>query len=121
MLKDLEDSFKDQIIYDDTPNNLGTLHFSFINIISFDKFLINEGYIDTNYQNYNSILNDIFEPFKIYWKGLIAIPTGICMVGFPDIDINTKRSIFRDKINESKLKFDERYKSDIVHSTILRL
>ena len=121
MLKDLEKSFKNQIIYDDSDKNSGTLHFSFINIISFDKFYNNENYINKNYDNYKLIIDEIFEPFKIYWKGLIAIPTGICMIGFPDIDINEKRDMFRKNINKKNLKIYERYKSNIVHTTLLRL
>ena len=121
MITDLNNSFKGQVIYDDSEKNVGTSHFSFINIISFEKFNDNKHYIDQNYQNYKLILDEIFEPFKIYWKGVIAIPTGICMIGIPDVDVNKKREIFREKINEKKLKMDERYKTDIIHSTLLRL
>ena len=119
MIKDLEFLFKGQVIYDDSKKNSGTSHFSFINIISFEKFNKNEDYLNKNLKEYKIILDEVFEPFRIYWKGIIAIPTGICMVGFPDI--NKKREIFREKINKKKLKMDERYKSDIIHSTLLRL
>ena len=47
MMKDLN-TFKNQIIYDNSVNNLGTLHYSFINIISFDEYEKNKNYIESN-------------------------------------------------------------------------
>ena len=43
------------------------------------------------------------------------------MIGIPDIDINNTRDIFRQQLASNNLKIRERYKTDIVHSTLVRL
>jgi hypothetical protein len=121
MMEQLNQEFNNQIIYDTSDINQGTSHFSFINIIAFDEFNENESYIDNNYDSYKTAFNDVFNKFNIYWKGLVALPTGICMIGVPDVDINNTRDIFRERLTSNNLKIYERYKTDIVHSTLLRL
>ena len=96
----------------------GSLHHTFM---QFEKVGDNEKdalllLIDSYKNGMAQTILDI-GPIEVEYQGLIAIPSGILMYGYPDKDVNS----FREKIRNLNLDIKEPYKSDIVHSTFIRL
>ena len=111
-LEPIENTF---IYYSDNKfQDKGTLHFTLMQLVGFNDFKLLED--PSILEKILPIIKDIL-PLKIKYKGIIVIPTGIVLCGYPDKDINS----FRDKIRtELKDIIKEPYYNNICHSTLCR-
>lgn len=57
----------------------------------------------------------------IRFVGVIAVSTGLLMVGIPSLDINSARDTLRQRLEEKNLPLLEPFVNDIVHSTLFRV
>lgn len=57
----------------------------------------------------------------INFVGVIAVSTGLLMVGIPSIDSNSARDNVRRRLKENNLPLLEPFLNDIVHSTLFRV
>ena len=128
MINDIQNLNNKQIVYLPIDNinsiNQGISHFSLLNINQFNSFDINKKFIDDNIEKYIEIFtNEIthINKFNIYWNHLCLIPSGFCLLGIPDINIQQLRINIIHKIKTNKLLIDLPYFPDIVHTTIYRL
>jgi hypothetical protein len=60
-------------------------------------------------------------PLSIEFAGMSAVSSGILFHGYPDQDVNSVRENIRQQLLAHQLPFYEPYKSNIVHSTFVRL
>jgi|688.fasta_scaffold201970_3 hypothetical protein len=96
----------------------GTLHFTFMQQLSFKDFHILP---DEIVKKHSKILKDILVlPFKIYFTKIICISTGLCICGYPDININLIRDQYREKCKENNIELNEPYYNNIIHCTLFR-
>lgn len=125
MVQEAEEQFKDQVVYTTRPNkkkNQGLLHFTPLQLIRVGEANVRleaeqeNKYIDILYPVISSI-----PTFSIQYSGLIAIPTGLAMYGYPNVDINIYRDKIRSAIQKAGLPFDEPFLMNITHSTFVRL
>ncbi|KXK07452.1 MAG: hypothetical protein UZ21_OP11001001076 [Microgenomates bacterium OLB22] len=124
MIADARERFPAQVVY--TPDRAqpqdGILHFTFFQL--FKAAGLPPDFTATDASHYIATLQDIFSrfpPFTIKYSGLIAVPTGLLMYGYPSEDVNQYRDELRSALSTNGLPFEEPYKTDIVHSTCLRL
>jgi hypothetical protein len=124
IIKEAKKTFPTQITYEQNPKDpkQGLLHFTFLQLIGVKENMKNlppsllNQYIETPKKIFTKM-----PPFSITYKGLIAIPTGVIIYGYPSIDINPYREKIRQAIIKKKLPFHEPFKTNIAHSTFLRL
>ena len=67
------------------------------------------------------IAGGIDRPITINFVGVIAVSTGLLMVGIPSIDSNGARDNVRRRLKENNLPLLEPFLNDIVHSTLFRV
>jgi len=131
MYQEAELLFPDQVLYSPLSYHprakrasfyVGQLHFTFFQV-HFAVPLLPTSYTDRFDAYAESIAKGLFKltPFQIDFHRLIAIPTGLLLAGTPTEDINAVRDQVRASLAESSLQLQEPYKSDIAHSTFLRL
>jgi hypothetical protein len=98
----------------------GTFHHTFMQQVSFNTYT--EWSSEISEQHYQ-ILSEIMKPhfpFRINYRKLIAVPSGLTLCGYPSLDMNQLRSQYRSKCQEMGLLLQEPYFMDIVHSTLFR-
>lgn len=124
MIADARERFPTQVAY--TPDRAqaldGILHFTFFQL--FKVAGLPPDFTTADASGYVDALQDAFSkmpPFTIKYSGLIAIPTSLLMYGYPSEDVNKYRDELRSTLSATGLSFEEPYKTDIVHSTCLRL
>jgi len=122
LLNDIE-NIKGVHYYIENNNKLeGTAHFTLLQIIGFDQFNINE--IKGREQEYVEIIKDELSkivPFRIHFMNVVAFSSGLAILGYPTVNINTVRDNIRKRLNDNNLPLKEPYYNNIIHSTILRL
>ena len=121
LLEDLKSSFLDQLIYLPKPAllNTGLIHHTFFQLAKVESSLT--PLIGLNIPDYLDIIKDIlFElgSYTIDLSRIIAVPTGLLMCGYPSKNINKYRENIRNRLNKP---LDEPYKTNIAHTSILRL
>lgn len=57
----------------------------------------------------------------MHYVGVIAVSTGLLMIGVPSIDINETRDVVRSRLKQQNLPLMEPFVNDIVHSTLFRV
>ncbi|MEN9327870.1 MAG: hypothetical protein RI947_678 [Candidatus Parcubacteria bacterium] len=125
LIADVSSVFADQICYTLSPtpaDNFGRIHFTFFQFLKVDSIPSDFSQKDKQiYENITASVLASMKPFTITYKGVMAIPTGLLIYGYPSYDVNPYRERLRTELIQSKVHFIEAYKSDIVHSTILRV
>jgi len=115
----------------DTPHGRpcvrqGKLHWTLMQLLGFPSYPPANGRrADAFYGRSVEDLLGIDESFGVRYHSVIAVGTGLVMVGVCDIDINAKRDHVRACLSkaaelEGGYEFAEPFVNDIVHSTILR-
>lgn len=105
------------------PNNInyinqGTLHFTFMQIESFEKFSNrNINVIEQYFDIFKKLLHD---KITIKYNQLVLTQKGLLLCGESDTNINEIRDSFRTECEKNKLSLFEPYINDIVHSTLFR-
>lgn len=124
ILEKVTTNFGDQVIYTPFPPQSklgGVLHFTLMQMVGV-KDKVADHFV-ASVDRYADILkNVLFElgSFSINYSGLIVIPTGFLMYGYPSKHLNKYREKIRDLVGGCNLPFEEPYKTDIVHSTFVR-
>ena len=121
LLVELHDVFPRQMVY--TPRDMlhrGRLHHTFMQFLAVGDSEFEQ--IDTTrlIELLSPVLSSM-NRFTIHYTGLIAVPTGLAMIGYPSYDINDVRSNIRNVLNQSGIFWKEPYLNNIAHSTVLRL
>lgn len=125
VLREAGSLFSNQVVYSLDPEVASTqalLHctiFQFFGVESIDPRFQPEVL-----KQYDEVLSDVLSqvpPFTVTYAGIIAVPSGLLMYGYPSININSMRDEIRAKLDERHILYKEPYKSDIVHSTLMRL
>ena len=107
-------------INNDNYKAFGSLHFTFMQQISFNDFNNDQLSLE-ELKLHHDILKDIIVlPFNIHYNKLICTQTNLALCGYPDIDINSLRDKYRDRCKFYNLKLKEPYYNDIIHSTLFR-
>lgn len=57
----------------------------------------------------------------MHYVGVIAVATGLLMIGVPSLDINETRDVVRARLKQHNLPLMEPFVNDIVHSTLFRV
>ena len=60
-------------------------------------------------------------PVTITFVGVIAVATGLLMIGIPSYDLNAARDVLRAELQKRNLPLKEPFVNDIVHSTLYRV
>jgi hypothetical protein len=60
-------------------------------------------------------------PVTITFVGVIAVATGLLMIGIPSYDLNAARDVLREELQKRDLPLKEPFVNDIVHSTLYRV
>jgi len=118
----LEIEFSKQTIYR-VNGPLAYLHWTIMQVLGFEQYEEFSSIFNSRQSDYLSILTSEMKsllPLKISFRGLIPVPSGIVMMGFPDKDVNGIRRKCEKALEEAGLPF-RKYQNDIIHSTILRL
>ena len=98
----------------------GTFHFTFIQQLSFSSFVeLPNDIMEQHHILLSNILKS-YLPFKIYFNKLIAVPNGLVLCGYADIDINMLRDTYRQECEDNNLDIHEPYYQNIIHSTLFR-
>lgn len=66
-------------------------------------------------------LGGLDRAFTIHFVGVIAVSTGLLMIGVPSIDLNIARDALRTKLASRGLPLKEPFINDICHSTLFRV
>jgi 2'-5' RNA ligase len=115
--------FVEHCIYkiDNTDYRHGNLHFTMLQLVGFNFF---------NFKDSNEMIDEIYKlikneickylPIKICFNGIIVVPTGIVLKGFPDKNINELRDNIRTILRINNVNIKEPYYNNIVHSTLVR-
>lgn len=125
LIAEVSSVFADQVCYTLSPtpaDTFGRIHFTFFQYIKVDS--IPTDFSEQQMKQYAGITRSIVEsmpPLTIEYKGVMAIPTGLLMYGYPSYDVNPYREQIREQLADQKIPFVEPYKSNIVHSTLMRI
>lgn len=126
--RELAFEFPNQVIYHSDLSNLsdltykGLFHSTFIQFLGVTELTPEEFSQDPKI--YIDVLKQVLfdmGPYKIKLDGLIAIPSGLLVVGHPDLNINHYREKIRKLVQDENLPFKEPYRADISHATLMRL
>ncbi|GMI01822.1 hypothetical protein TrLO_g3145 [Triparma laevis f. longispina] len=139
-LNDLFSVDEDVVLFSPTPprddkdakNIWGKLHWTMMQIQGFNVY---EGSPDGSESrneknaNFGKSIQEVFAgddsggTIEIRLIGVIAVSTGLVMIGLPSSDVNSLRDGIRESISSGDLGYNlkEPFVNDIVHSTILRL
>ena len=117
--------FGNQNVYGlDKKDGENVLHFTIMQVLGFDDYVEHSSDFVGNLDKYVNIIRPILEkylPFKICFRGAMAIKTGLILCGYPSIDINsTIRTEINDQLDLLGLK-RRNYMNNIVHSTVVRV
>lgn len=116
--------FDEHIVYSPkhtTPENIGLLHLTFLQLLKVGD--VNHRLSKDIILRYVKLLEKFIlrlSPFRINFEGVIAIPTGLALYGYPSIDVNKIRQQIRQDFVDKNLPFSEPYPTDIIHSTLVR-
>ncbi|KAI8914585.1 hypothetical protein EDD86DRAFT_273634 [Gorgonomyces haynaldii] len=123
LLRDLEMHFPQQNIYAIPKNSTNVLHFTICQIFGFEEYPSMEGFVNQHLREYVQCVEQVLKkylPFKIIFRGLIALKSGIMVVGYPTFDINvTIRADLIQAFEARGLPY-RKYLNNITHSTIVR-
>ena len=125
LLATVRQSFPAQICYSLSPtpgDNFGRIHFTFFQFIKVGS--IPADFSENNMKSYIDIARSVLssmKPITITFKGVMAIPTGLLIYGYPSYDLNPFREQLREELTQQQVTYVEPYKNDIVHSTIMRI
>lgn len=112
-------SKKDGIIYDlQGSDGRGLLHFTFLQLIGFDSF--EKWDIDIINRHVKILRKILPAQFRIYFNELRKVSAGYILCGTSDVNINFLRNRYRIECFHQKLKINEPYHNDILHSTVYR-
>jgi hypothetical protein len=136
MHTELSNTFPQQNVYSVPLNSSNVFHFTIMQVIGFPQYDEQKGFFEAHKDQYlcrlyiyayKNIYKAVFEevltsllPFKITYRGLMAVRTGLCVAGYPSVDVNGFRKTIEQKLKEKGLLYRE-YQNNIVHSTILRI
>jgi 2'-5' RNA ligase len=115
-------SFAQQNQYTIPENATNVLHFTIMQVFGFEQHEEYAGYFGKNVAKYTAIMEKVLKkylPFKITFRGLMAIKSGLIMCGYPSIDINLVRAEIASECDVQGLTY-RHYYNNIVHSTIIR-
>ncbi|TPX64641.1 hypothetical protein SpCBS45565_g05742 [Spizellomyces sp. 'palustris'] len=118
----LAKEFGKQNIYD-VAGPISFVHWTFMQILGFEQWEEHSATFACHQSKYLAILREEMAtllPLTIKWSGLVAVPNGLVMLGYPSVDVNIWRQRIESRLEKEGLPF-RRYQNDIVHSTILRL
>ena len=108
----------------------GQLHWTLMQLVGFPDYEAEiESKQDPVYfsQEYLDCVKDslmvggLDSAMHITYVGVIAVGTGLLMVGVPSLDINEARDIVRNRLADHNLPLKEPFVNDIVHSTLYRV
>ncbi|GMH75298.1 hypothetical protein TrRE_jg3923 [Triparma retinervis] len=104
----------------------GKLHWTLMQIQGFSDWGGAREVTVSERENFGRTIESYFphsKKIKIRMCGVIAVRTGLVIVGIPDTDINDTRDRCRARMNESPPLYPlkEPFLNDIVHSTVLRV
>ena len=117
------------------PNKVdGQLHWTVMQLVGFADFeqecssTVNEEKSSLySQQEYLDCIQDslacggLDTHLEITYVGLIAVPTGLLMIGIPSIDTNDVRERLRTRLQDRGLPLKEPFVNNIVHSTLFRV
>ncbi|KAJ3349653.1 hypothetical protein HDU91_006364 [Kappamyces sp. JEL0680] len=119
----LQLAFAQQNIYSVEQSASNVLHFTVMQILGFDQYQERVEEFESQRCVYEQIIKAVLSkylPFKITFRGLMAIKSGLVMVGYPSLDVtSTIRRELEDLFHSNGL-FYRKYTNNIVHSTIVR-
>lgn len=128
----VEDSDKYQ--HDKNAECFGQLHWTLMQLVGFNDYNDfvekppvaggTSPFLASNYLN--TVQNSLTEggldcAITIEFTGVIAVSTGLLMVGIPSMDINLARDTVRNNLKTNDLPLMEPFVNDIVHSTLFRV
>jgi len=134
LLKEFGNS-PDVVLYEENPASdvegedirRGKLHWTLMQIMGFAVYPPENGRATQSYGESVEALStgEMGSAFKIHYQGVIAVGTGLVLVGVCDQDINAARNTLREGLKEGASEeggtpFMEPFVNNIVHSTILR-
>lgn len=67
------------------------------------------------------IVGGLDNAIHMHYVGVIAVATGLLMIGIPSLDINETRDVVRSRLKQHQLPLMEPFVNDIVHSTLFRV
>lgn len=120
LIAELKQTFPNDIVYtvyENPKETQAVLHHTFMQFATFT-----EAERIPEYDAYcqQKDITSFIPSYEIKYDRMIAIPSGIVIVGTPSIDINKYRDAIRDEMTKDGFKPLEPYKNNICHSTLLR-
>lgn len=139
--KRLKEEFGDYgLIFQEEPPELGggQLHWTLMQLIGFADY---GEHITTSLDNSSSeppssiylsseyldcvqdslTVGGLDAAMHFHYFGVIAVATGLLMIGLPSVDINETRDIVRSRLKQQNMPLLEPFVNDIVHSTLFRV
>jgi len=112
------------------PNKVdGQLHWTVMQLVGFNEYDEECSSEETKFQQeeYLDCIQDsltaggLDSHLTIHYVGVIAVATGLLMIGVPSIDTNDVRDRLRSRLEARGLPLKEPFVNNIVHSTLFRV
>lgn len=133
LTKTLLKEFPNDLHFAQSVNNWsqqGQLHWTAMQLVGFADYEEEcSSHEDSAYfqQEYLNCIQDslhlggLDRAFTIHYVGVIAVSTGLLMIGVPSIDLNIARDALRTKLASRGLPLKEPFVNNICHSTLFRV
>lgn len=114
----------------------GQLHWTLMQLVGFSHYsqhVLNEDETESEVEStflsseYLDCIQDsltvggLDTAIHMHYVGVIAVSTGLLMIGVPSLDINETRDVVRSRLKQQNLPLMEPFVNDIVHSTLFRV
>lgn len=116
---------KEGFIYEWDPNvakDVPRFHHTFLQLVTFGHEVIYQTYMqDPAFKEALVSYMSSFPVYTIHYTRLVAVPTGVILVGIPSVDLNALRDELRWHMVSRGFPVIEAYTNNIAHGTLLRL